>query len=70
MAVKNPITSIINKIKATGRPKARGEGKVEDIDGLPVLGTIARVEELKRLEDLIKQWKLQAVEAYKRGIRK
>jgi len=59
------LSSILNAIKSAGKPKGFGEGKQADIEGLAEPGTIQRVDQLKKLEDLVKLYKLQAVESYK-----
>ena len=64
------ISVAMGAIKLAGSPKGFGEGKNPTIEGLSTPGTIHRVEQLKELEDLVRQWKLMAVESYKQKIRK
>lgn len=63
------VREVLSSIRLAGRPKAVGEGKVQEIDGLSPLGTAARIEELTQLSSLVTQWKLQAVNAYKKRLR-
>jgi len=63
-------SGMLNAIRKAGKPKGFGEGKQVDIEGLEEPGTIQRVNQLKELEDLVKLYKLQAVESYKEKVRK
>jgi len=63
-------SGMLNAILRAGKPKGFGEGKQDDIEGMPEPGTIERVNKFKELEDLVKLYKLQAVESYKEKVRK
>lgn len=63
------LVEIAADMREVGRPLLRGEGKMTDIKGLDEIGSISRVDQLAQLERLVKDWKLHAIDAYKRKLR-
>lgn len=61
--------NILAAVRRAGSPRRRGQGAVQELEGLSPLGTAARIEELDQLIQLAREWKLHAVDAYKRKLR-